>query len=320
MELFLPIFLFVVGVILVVKGGDFFVDAASWIAERSGIPKIIIGATIVSLATTMPELLVSVMAAVEGKVDMSIGNAVGSVTANIGLIMAMSIICMPGVIRRKNYIVKSILMIVAAAVIAVCGITGAVSLPISVILMIVFAVFMYENIREVRNNIAIKKSENEEKIQTSRKILIINISKFIVGALFIVVGSQLLVNNGSTLARLAGVPERVIGVTLIAVGTSLPELITTITAIIKKQSSLSLGNILGANSIDLTLIMPLSSLISGQALPVSSALAHIDLPFCLLIGLIAVVPSLIRSKFSRWQGIVLLTAYAGYVVITCTLA
>lgn len=264
MELFLPIFLFVVGVILVVKGGDFFVDAASWIAERSGIPKIIIGATIVSLATTMPELLVSVMAAVEGKVDMSIGNAVGSVTANIGLIMAMSIICMPGVIRRKNYIVKSILMIVAAAVIAVCGITGAVSLPISVILMIVFAVFMYENIREVRNNIAIKKSENEEKIQTSRKILIINISKFIVGALFIVVGSQLLVNNGSTLARLAGVPERVIGVTLIAVGTSLPELITTITAIIKKQSSLSIGNILGANIIDLTLIMPLSSLIRDR--------------------------------------------------------
>ncbi|MGM9618414.1 MAG: calcium/sodium antiporter [Oscillospiraceae bacterium] len=317
MDLFLPMILFVLGVILVVKGGDFFVDAASWIAERSGIPKIIIGATIVSLATTMPELLVSVMAAVDGKVDMSIGNAVGSVTANIGLIMAMALICMPGVIQRRNYLFKSILMVAAAALITVCGITGAVSLPISVILVLVFAVFMYENVHEARKNIAARKSENEETVPASRKILITNIAKFFIGALCIVVGSQLLVDNGSTLARLVGVPERVIGVTLIAVGTSLPELITTITAIVKKQSSLSIGNILGANIIDLTLIMPLSALISRQALPVSSALARIDLPVCLIVSLIAVVPAMIRSRFSRWQGIVLLSAYAIYIVFTC---
>ncbi|MGN1347211.1 MAG: sodium:calcium antiporter, partial [Eubacteriales bacterium] len=157
----------------------------------------------------------------------------------------------------------------------------------------------------------------EEKVPASRKILITNIAKFIIGALCIVLGSQLLVDNGSTLARIAGVPERVIGVTLIAVGTSLPELITAITAIIKKQSSLSIGNIFGANIIDLTLIMPLSALISGQALPVSSGLAQIDLPFCWIISLFAVVPAMICSKFSRWQGIVLLAAYAGYIVFTC---
>lgn len=320
MELFLPIALFIIGVILVVKGGDLFVDAASWIAEKSGIPKIIIGATIVSLATTMPELLVSVMAAAEGKVDMSIGNAVGSVTANIGLIMAVALICMPGAIKRSNYIIKSILMIAAAALVTVCGITGSVSLAISVVLMIVFIAFMVENIQAVRKNVAAKKDEDEEKTPTSKKELITNIAQFIIGAVCIVLGSQLLVDNGSALARLAGVPERVIGVTLIAVGTSLPELITTITAILKKQSSLSIGNILGANIIDLTLIMPLSALISGQALPVSSVLARIDLPFCLLVGLIAVVPALIRSKFSRWQGIVLLIAYVSYVAVTCTAA
>lgn len=344
MDLFLAILLFVIGVILVIKGGDFFVDAASWIAARSGIPKVIIGATIVSLATTMPELLVSVVAATGGKVDMSIGNAVGSVTANIGLIMALALICMPGVIRRKDYLFKSIFMVVAAVIIAVCGITGAVSLPISIMLMLVFLIFMWDNIREVRRTLSLKKSEiekpqseateavipqeekpedvkaeSEEKPADSRKTLIINIVKFIVGALGIVVGSQLLVDNGSTLARLVGISERIIGITLIAVGTSLPELITTVTAIAKKQSALSVGNILGANIIDLTLIMPLASLISGQALPVSSALAYIDLPVCLLFCLIAVVPTLIRSKFSRWQGIVLLSLYVVYVVITCTL-
>ena len=319
MTLFATIVLFVLGVILVVKGGDFFVDAASWIAEKSGIPKVIIGATIVSLATTMPELLVSVMAALDGKVDMSIGNAVGSVTANIGLIMAIGLICMPGVIKRSNYLVKSILMLAAAALITVCGITGSVSLPISVLLMIVFAIFMYENLHEVRKNVSAKKSDSEKEEPASRKTVALNVAKFVVGALFIVIGSQLLVDNGSTLARLAGVPERVIGVTLIAVGTSLPELITTITAIAKKQSSLSIGNIFGANIIDLTLIMPLSALISGKALPVSQTLAMIDLPICLVVGLIAVVPAMIRSKFSRSQGIALLAVYAVYVVITCTL-
>ncbi|MGN0774904.1 MAG: calcium/sodium antiporter [Candidatus Ventricola sp.] len=318
MNLFLPIILFVLGVILVVKGGDLFVDAASWIAERSGIPKIIIGATIVSLATTMPELLVSLMAAVEGKVDMSIGNAVGSVTANIGLIMGISLVCMPGAIQRSRYLAKSVLMVVAAALITVCGITGAVSLPISVVLMLVFAAFMCENIHAARKNLAAKKAEDEEAASASQSVLITNVAKFIIGALCIVLGSQLLVDNGSTLARLAGIPERVIGVTLIAVGTSLPELITTITAIVKKQSSLSIGNILGANIMDLTLIMPLSALISGKALPVSTVLAQIDLPFCLLVSLIAIVPAMIRSRFSRWQGIALLAAYAGYLVVTCT--
>ena len=320
MDLFLPILLFAVGVVLVIKGGDFFVDAASWIAERSGIPKIIIGATIVSLATTMPELLVSVMAAAQGKVDMSIGNAVGSVTANIGLIMGLAIVCMPGAIRRSDYLLKSILMIAAAALVAACGFAGAVSLQISVMLLLVFAVFMWENIHAVRRNAAEKKPGGEEKTPASQNVLIANIVKFIVGALGIVIGSQLLVDNGSTLARVVGIPERVIGLTLIAVGTSLPELITAITAIVKKESALSVGNILGANIIDLTLIMPLSSIIAGQALPVSPLLARIDLPVCLLIGLIAVVPTLIRSKFSRWQGALLLCAYAGYVVFTCTAA
>ena len=318
MDLFLPILLFALGVVLVIKGGDFFVDAASWIAERSGIPKIIIGATVVSLATTLPEMLVSVMAAAGGKVDMSIGNAVGSVSANIGLIMALALVFMPGVIRRRDYLLKSLLMVGAAALVAVCGLAGEVRLPIAVLLLAVFAAFMWENIHEARKNMSAKNSEKAEKAPVTRRETVTNILKFVLGTVGIVAGSQLLVDNGSTLARMAGVSERVIGITLIAVGTSLPELITTVTAIAKKQSALSVGNILGANIIDLTLIMPLSSLISGQALPVSSALARIDLPVCLLICLVAVLPTLIRSKFSRWQGILLLVLYAGYVVLTCT--
>ena len=138
MNLTLVMILFIAGIVFIVKGGDFFVDASSWIAEISGIPRLIIGATIVSLATTLPEILVSVMAAMKGKVDMSIGNAVGSVTANIGLIMAVSLICIPFVIERKDYLVKSILMLAAAAFIMAAGFLGQVGHILSIVLFLIF--------------------------------------------------------------------------------------------------------------------------------------------------------------------------------------
>lgn len=316
MNITITVLLFAVGILFVVKGGDYFVDAASWIAEVSGIPKLIIGATIVSVATTLPEMLVSVMAATQGKVDMSIGNAVGSVTANIGLIMAISLIFMPGIIKRRDYLLKSILMLLAAAIIVACGLSGSISIPFCIVLLVIFATFLWENISTAKKDIEIEATMEKDAFLTEKKTVIINIIKFVVGAAGIVWGADLLVDNGSELARFFGISERIIGVTLVAVGTSLPELITTVTAIVKKQSDLSVGNILGANIMDLTLIMPLSALISGQALPVSPISAMLDLPMCLLVGLIAIVPAMIRSKFSRWQGFLLLAVYIAYVIVT----
>lgn len=317
MEILVPVLLFIVGAVFVIKGGDYFVDAATWIAEVSGIPKLIIGATVVSIATTLPEMLVSIMAATQGKVDMSIGNAVGSVTANIGLIMALSLIFMPGIIKRSDYLLKSVLMLLASAIIVACGLTGKISISFCVLLLIVYAVFMYENVSSAKKNMAENKEEEKDASLKEKKTVITNIAKFVLGTVGIVWGADLLVDNGSELARLLGVSERIIGVTLVAVGTSLPELITTITAIAKKQSALSVGNILGANIMDLTLIMPLCSVISGQALPVAQTSAMIDLPASLLVGVIAVVPAMIKSKFSRWQGFVLLGVYISYIIITC---
>lgn len=317
MELAITVFLFIAGVVFVVKGGDYFVDAASWIAEVSGIPKLIIGATIVSVATTLPEMLVSVMAAMQGKVDMSIGNAIGSVTANIGLIMAIALIFMPGMIKRRDYLLKSVLMLSAAGIIVACGFMGEVNIIFSFVLLAIFIIFLWENISAARYTLSTRPVEQKDGALTDKNTVIINIIKFFVGAVGIVWGADLLVDNGSELARLIGISERIIGVTLVAVGTSLPELITTVTAIAKKQSALSVGNILGANIMDLTLIMPLSALISGQSLPVSATSARIDLPACLLVGLIAVVPAMARSKFSRWQGFLLMAIYTVYVICTC---
>lgn len=318
MELAGIIVLFLLGIVLIVKGGDFFVDAASWIAEISGIPKLIVGATIVSLATTLPEILVSIMAAAKGSVDMSIGNAVGSVTANIGLIMGISLVCIPAVIRRRDYAAKSALMLTAAGVIVVAGFMGEVNQVLALLLLLIFATFLWENVSSARAAIKTQPAESRPPRPTGKEVGI-NAAKFLLGAAGIVLGANLLVDNGSELARMVGISERIIGVTLVAVGTSLPELVTTLTAVAKKQASLSVGNIIGANIIDLALILPLCSVVSGKALPISQAFARFDLPACLLVGAIALLPTMVTKKFARWQGVTLLVVYATYMVLTCVL-
>lgn len=320
MNVMLVVILFIVGIVFIVRGGDYFVDAASWIARVSGIPRLIIGATIVSLATTLPEVLVSLMAAAQGKVDMSIGNAVGSVTANVGLIMAISLICIPFAIRRKDYLCKAVLLLAAAVLIVASGLRGQMEPVIAVVMLVIFAVFLWENVTQAKRSM--KEQGDDERVKKRQEIgrreVAVNVVKFIVGTIGIVWGADLLVDNGSELARLAGISERVIGITIIAIGTSLPELITTVTAILKKQSSLSAGNIIGANIIDLTLILPLCSLVSGKPLPITASFAMFDLPACLLVCGIALIPAMIFEKFQRWQGVFLLIVYGGYLILSCS--
>lgn len=312
--------LLLLGIVLIVKGGDFFVDAASWMAEVSGIPKLIVGATVVSLATTLPELMVSTLAAADGKTDMAVGNAVGSVTANVGLIMGIALVCIPSIIKRKDYLLKSALMLGACLYLTLACAQGSLALAGGAALLIIFAAFMWDNIRSARKAMLVAQEAYDEGVvrKPTGKVIALNAAKFILGAAGIVIGAQLLVDNGSELALLLGVPERIIGVTIIAVGTSLPELVTTLTAIAKKQASLSAGNIIGANIIDMTLILPLCSLISGGSLPVAQQAVWLDIPISFVVGAVALIPALIAQRFRRWQGVALLVIYAVYLVITCT--
>lgn len=319
MSTFLTVLLFVLGLFFIVKGGDLFVDAASWFAEISGIPKFIIGATVVSLATTMPELLVSVFAAGEGRIDISVGNAVGSVTANLGLIMGISLVCIPSSVRLKETAPKAIMMLIASAVMVAAGLfCGSVGIGVSVILLILLAVFVYENIVSAKRTSMQTVVELTDSKKADKSAVLRHVAMFVIGAAGIIYGANLLVDKGSLLAALFGVPERIIGVTMIAVGTSLPELATTLTAISKRQASLSIGNIIGANIIDLTMILPISALVSGSPLSISQTSAYIDIPVCLLISCVAVIPTLKSKKFSRPQGIAMLIIYAVYVAVTCS--
>ena len=311
--LMLVLVLFAVGLVCIIKGGDLFVDAASWIAEASGIPKFIIGATVVSFATTMPEMLVSVFSAFEGSADIAVGNAVGSVTANTGLIMCLSLVCMSCNMPRRQFGVKAGLLLAAVALLYAFTRDSSLSIVESVIIMLVFVGFTAESI------IAAKREQGteqpDERPDTNGKNIALNIGKFILGAAAIVLGAQLLIDNGSALAVMIGVPDSVIAATMIAIGTSLPELVTTITAIRKKQSSLSVGNIIGANIMDLTLIMPLCSLLMGKPLAVENQGMLLDIPACLVVSAAAMIPALVCGKFKKWIGWLIGGLYIVYLVI-----
>ena len=311
MGLVLTSILFLMGLLLIIKGGDLFVDAATWMARASGIPQFIIGATIVSIATTLPEIIVSTMAALDHNTEMAIGNAIGSVTANTGLIMGVSLIFMPIVIRRSRIALKGILMLLSCTFLWLLSSNGNLNRTGSFIILLLFFAFIAENLHS-----ASLESAQAEKDSVNKKDLSANVVKFLLGALCLVVGSRLLVDNGTILAEALGVPTRVIAVTMVAIGTSLPELVTAITAIVKKQTSMSVGNILGANIIDITVILPLCALLSQGSLPVSDATLSLDMPICLLEAGIAIIPTILFQRFYRLQGVIMVALYLAYLGFT----
>ena len=312
------VLLFAAGLVCIIKGGDLFVDAAGWIAEASGIPKFIIGATIVSFATTLPEMLVSVFAALEGNADIAVGNAVGSVTANTGLIMCLSLVCMTCLMERRQFGVKACLLL--AAILSLFGFTrdGRLSVAEGLLVLVIFAGFLAESLISARREQGTERKAEGERLAVSGKTVAGNIVKFVLGAAGIVLGAQLLIDNGSAIASLLGVPDAIIAATMIAIGTSLPELVTTLTAIRKKESSLSVGNIIGANIMDLTLILPLCSLILGKPLPVQSQGMLLDIPACLVICAAVLVPALWKGKFQRWMGFLAGGLYIVYLTVMFT--
>ena len=313
MDIFWTVLLFLLGLVLIVKGGDWFLDGAVWIAEATGVPRFIIGATIVSLATTLPELTVSVTGVIDGELDMAVGNAIGSVTANIGLIMGISLVCLPAVIKRSQFWPKAVLMVAASALLWLTCSGGELTLTEGLLLLVIFALFIYDNIRSAKQNISSEERESVDKKALPKMLLL-----FVLGIAAIVVGSQLLIDYGCKIAVLLGVPSAIIGVTMVAIGTSLPELVTTITAIAKKESSMSIGNIIGANVIDLTLILPICSMVAGGGLKIAEQSYALDMPVCLGVGLLAILPPLITGKLHRWQGVLLLLCYAAYVAVLVT--
>ena len=304
---------FFVGLLLICRGGDWFVDAASFIARVFGIPKYIIGATIVSFATTMPEILVSVAAALKGSSVMAMGNAVGSVSANTGIILGVSLFCLPAVIQRKEYLTKNILYIGCLILLFIAFRDRIFDAGDSVFLLLGGVLFLIMNVKNAMTGRLEKEAVPVDKKELRRRIFF-----FFFGAACVVTGSELLIDSACVLARQFHISEEIISVTILAMGTSLPEFVTTITAIVKKESSLSVGNIVGANVIDTAFILPICTLITGESLSVAPQMAQIDMPVCILLSVIALTPMMVRGRIRRIDGAAVFVIYLIYFFIITT--
>lgn len=324
------VLLFALGLVLLIKGGDWFVDAATGLARRFKIPELLIGATVVSIGTTLPEVMVSATSAAEGIGGIAYGNAIGSIICNTSLIAAITIAIKPSKVDRAALKLPVIFFFAAAAFYcAVAYIFGEFSRIVGVILLLIFAAYMTLTVLQMKKSPAPPElvEPEEAKAAEGNKQLIRDIIFLVVGAALIAVGARLLVDNGTAIAEELGVPSAVIGLTFVALGTSLPELVTAITSLVKGHGSLSLGNIIGANLFNLVLVsgvsvvigpfdVPAETLVFGN-LPLSFVL---DIPVMLAVMLIMTLPAFIKGKLSRVQGIGLLAIYVAFTVMQFVLA
>ncbi len=382
------IFLFAIGLLMLIKGGDWFVDSASGIAHRFRLPELLIGATVVSIGTTLPEVMVSAQGAAMGVGAMAYGNAIGSIICNTALISALTIAIRPGKVERKSMILPIAFFFAAAAFYAIVAYTsGTFARWVGIVLLAAFASYMVTTVISMKSKFSRTptelsiNTEQTEKIEDKEQgfsvksfitellvaamgggfmiykggvigyfgiamlaafaaylllMLCANLSKkqvpdiakniffLVIGAAIIAGGANLLVDSGTFIATELGVPATVISLTFVALGTSLPELVTAITSLAKGHSSLSLGNIIGANLFNIVLVSGVSTVIAPFDVPAEATLFGInasfilDIPLMLTVMGIMVIPTLIRGRLSRVQGIILLALYAGFCTMQFT--
>lgn len=315
----IPVLLFAVGLVLLIKGGDWFVDGATGIARKFRVPELLIGATVVSIGTTLPEVMVSTTSALTGHGEIAYGNAIGSVICNSALIAAITIAVRPGKADSKSLRTPVLFFFVAAAFYAAVAYTsGSFTRPVGLILLAMFVAYIICNVLAMKKTpMPIEAEEETAEEMTMPKMLLL----LVVGAALIAVGADLLVDNGTLIAQALGVPESVIALTFVALGTSLPELVTAITSLTKGHGALSLGNVIGANVFNLVLVSGVSVTLAPFSIPQNSTIAGMnaslvmDIPVMFAVMALLTLPALFKGKLTRVQGIALLCIYAAFCAV-----
>jgi cation:H+ antiporter len=317
----ISVLLFAVGLVLLIKGGDWFVDGATGIAKRFNLPDIVVGATVVSIGTTLPEVMVSTTGALAGSGAMAYGNAIGSIICNTALIAAISITCNPGPVNVKSMKTPAIFFFASAAMYCVAAYAlGTFPRWLGFVMLSVFVVYM---VLTVRNGLKNPDSAAEEEEEESKpRQLWQELLLLVIGAAVIAVGADLLVDHGQIIALELGVPETVVALLFVALGTSLPELVTTITSLKKGRASLGVGNVIGANVFNLVLVSGVAVSLAPFPVPCENTLLDtglnlslvFDIPVMLGVMSLMIFPALLTKKLGRWQGILLLCIYAAFCV------
>ena len=255
----LDIILLIIGFILIAKGGDMFVDSSVHIGRALNIPRFIVGGTLVSLATTTPELVVSATASGIGDSGIALGNAVGSCICNIGLIVGTVAVMVPVSAGARDFANRALWMSAGGALVVIFSLDRTLSRPLGIVLLVLALAYLlwdYQGIRRMRAG-----QDRTQPSAEERAALVRSISLFALGTGLIIVGSRLLVTSGQSVAAALGVPSAIIGFSVVAIGTSLPEFVTGVSAARKGVPDLSLGNIIGANVLNLFLIVGVSGTI-----------------------------------------------------------
>ena len=371
------VLLFAVGLVLLIKGGDWFVDGATGIAKRFHLPDIVVGATVVSIGTTLPEVMVSTTGAIAGSGAMAYGNAIGSIICNTALIAAISITCNPGPVNVKSMRTPAIFFFMSAALYCLAAyLLGEFPRWMGFVMLAIFVCYMLLTVRNGLKNPDATEEEDEEedtagipwvtliivglvaagiavsglffetsplwfaivmiviiaavlllgkklnKASDSPRQLWMELILLVAGAGIIAVGADLLVEHGQVIALGLGVPETVVALLFVALGTSLPELVTTITSLRKGRASLGVGNVIGANVFNLVLVSGVAVSLAPFAVPAENTLLDtglnlslvLDIPVMLFVMILMIIPALLRKKLGRWQGIALLGIYIAFCV------
>ena len=344
MEYVFVVLLFIIGLFLLMKCGDLLVNVCLKFSKITGISEIIIGATMVSIATALPELFVSVIASYQGSNGLAVGNSVGTVICNGALILGLLLSFSVTNYKNKKRDWKIIFPAIYALILFLFCLDFKLNLIENIILVVLFIVFFVYNFIQAKNEVKKfndhfeKESTHLEEIkteninqtseETQKKVKQISRKKqiwllllyFVLGAGGVVLGAELLVRSTTKIATFIGISEEIIGFTIVAIGTSLPELVTTINSLIKKKYNLALGNITGANIINLSLILGLSGIFGGGNLYVSNITLWIYIPLVILISIIIGVPILLNNRTKKFQGFALLGLYLAYFISLVVMA
>ncbi len=311
MSVIMPYIILIIGFLMLIKGADFFVDGSSSIAKKLRIPDIIVGLTIVAMGTSAPELAVSVSAALGGSSDISLGNVVGSNLLNILIILGLSAVIVPLSVDKSMFRRDFPMLLITAVVLPlICVISGNTAGRIGgIIMLVLFAVYMFMTIKsavDYRKNGEASEEENIKVLPWWKSILYT-----IGGAIIIVIGGNISVDSATEIARQLGISEAIIGLTVVALGTSLPELVTSVIAARKGNSDIALGNIVGSNIFNVLLILGVTSVIKPFSVTTDSI---IDMIILLGVTIYLIITSATGKKISRAEGASFLALYCLYSV------
>jgi cation:H+ antiporter len=299
----LNIILLLVGFVALIKGADIFVDASSSIAKKFNIPSIIIGMTIVAMGTSLPELSVSVTSSLAGLNDMSIANVTGSNIFNI--LIALGVCSTIGKLKISNY--KDVITLLFSCIgLLLFALNGTLGVFEGILLLVAFTIYILSMMKQAKDN----KEESEDEKQRN---IFITVALGILGATAIVIGGNMVVNSASEIALKLGMSENLVGLTIVALGTSLPEFVTSVMATKKGELEIAIGNIIGSNIFNILLILGVASLISPMAV---SVVAICDVMFMVFTVALFIFLTVKEKELNKKSGILLIMMYIVYLIIT----